>query len=90
MAASRIHWDPNPNSKIIKQLTMAKTVVVKEQFRTNELSLNPGGYTVTVVYSNGDKRVYNNVKNPKAYIGSISKAQDVSQALVDGELYWSR
>jgi hypothetical protein len=69
---------------------MAKTVVVKDQFRTNELSLKPGGYTVTVVYSNGDKRIYNNVKNPGAYIGSITKSGNVSQALVDGELYWSR
>jgi hypothetical protein len=69
---------------------MASTLVVHEKFRTNELSLRPGGYTVTVVYSNGNKRVYNNVKNPKAYINSIAKDEEITQTLVDGELYWSR
>ena len=69
---------------------MSKNLLVGDDFRTNPLSLKPGGYTVTVVYSNGDKRVYNNVKNPSAYIGSITKSGDVAQALVDGELHWSR
>lgn len=69
---------------------MAKTIVVGDRFRTNELSLKPGGYTVTVVYSDGTKRVYKNVKNPKAYINSISKDLSIVQALVDGASYWAR
>lgn len=69
---------------------MAKIIVVHERFRTNELSLRPGGYTVTVGYSNGTQRVYDNVKNPKAYINSIAKDENIIKTLVDGEVYWTR
>jgi len=69
---------------------MSKTIIVHERFRTNELSLRPGGYSVTVVYSNGTQRVYNNVKNPKAYINSIMKDETIVKTLVDGEVYWTR
>lgn len=69
---------------------MAKTIVVHERFRTNELSLRPGGYTVTVIYSDGSQRIYNNVKNPKAYINSIAKDETIVKALVDSEVYWTR
>lgn len=69
---------------------MSKTIIVHERFRTNELSLKPGGYTITVVYNNHTQRVYNNVKNPTAYIRSIAKDETIVQALVDGEVYWTR
>lgn len=69
---------------------MSKTIIVHERFRTNELSLKPGGYSVTVVYSNGNQRVYNNVKNPSAYTESIVKNASVVKTLVDGEIYWTR
>lgn len=69
---------------------MAKTIVVHERFRTNELSLRPGGYTVTVIYSDGSQRIYNNVKNPRAYINSIAKDETIVKALVDSEVYWTR
>ena len=69
---------------------MSKTIVVHESFRTNELSLRPGGYTVTVVYANETQRGYNNVKNPKAYINSIVKDDSIVKTLVDGEIYWTR
>jgi hypothetical protein len=69
---------------------MSKTIIVHERFRTNELSLQPGGYSVTAVYSNGTQRVYNNVKNPKAYINSIAKDESIVKTLVDGEIYWTR
>jgi hypothetical protein len=45
---------------------------------------------VTVVYSTGTQRVYNNVKNPKAYINSIAKDESIVKTLVDGEVYWTR
>lgn len=69
---------------------MAKTIVVHERFRTNELSLRPGGYNVTVIYSDGSQRIYNNVKNPRAYINSIAKDETIVKALVDSEVYWTR
>lgn len=69
---------------------MSKTIIVHERFRTNELSLRPGGYNVTVIYSNGTQRVYNNVKNPKAYINSIAKDETILKTLVDDEIYWTR
>lgn len=52
---------------------MAKTTIVADRFRTNPLSTVPGGTTVTVVYSNGSKCVYKNVKNPWAYSSKIKK-----------------
>jgi hypothetical protein len=69
---------------------MSKTIIVHERFRTNVLSLKPGGYSVTVVYSNGTQRVYNNVKNPSAYVNSIVKDESIVKTLVDGEVYWTR
>lgn len=65
--------------------------VVGDQFRTNELSLQPGGSTVTVVYTDGSNRIYPNVKNPRAYISAISKKdQTIVKAQVDGVDYWTR
>lgn len=69
---------------------MSKTIVVHERFRTNELSLKPGGYSVTVVYSDESKRVYTNVKNPKAYVSSIVKDSSIVRVLVEGDVYWTR
>lgn len=69
---------------------MSKTIVVHERFRTNELSLRPGGYVVSVIYSDGSKRVYENVHNPKAYIRAITKDENIVQVMVDGDVYWAR
>jgi hypothetical protein len=41
---------------------------VKDQYRKNPLSLQPGGHEVTVFYQNGFKRVYDKVKHPEAFI----------------------
>ena len=69
---------------------MAKTLVVADRYRTNELSLIPGGSTVTAVYKNGKKRAYKKVKKPEAYAERIKKDLDVTQILVDGNIYWTR
>ena len=51
---------------------------VADNFRTNSLSLEPGGYEVTVAYQNGQRLVYDKVKKPGYYIKSISsKNQEV-------------
>lgn len=66
-------------------------LVVHDRFRTNDLSLQPGGSAVTVVYADGSTRIYPNVKNPKAYIAAISKKdQNIVKAQVDGADYWTR
>lgn len=69
---------------------MAKTFVVADRFRTNDLSLKPGGFSVTVIYSDNSHRIYTKVKNPEAYVRSITKNLNIVKVLVDGNLYWSR
>ena len=69
---------------------MAKTIVVGDRFRTNELSLKPGGHTVTVVYSNGPNRVYQNIKNPELYVRSIVKDLKITSVLVDDQPFWTK
>jgi hypothetical protein len=66
---------------------------VGDEFRTNSLSLIPGGKKVTVVYSNGVKLVYDKVKNPGKYIKSISEKDSPNGAmmeiLVEGKSVWT-
>jgi hypothetical protein len=69
---------------------MAKSILVHDKFRTNNLSIQPGGSTVTVEYADGSNRSYNKVKNPTAYINSIIKDETISSVLVDGQPYWAR
>jgi len=67
---------------------MAGHIHVKDEFRTNKLSLQPGGYTITVVYSNNSKRSYDKVKDPARYIQSlITRGADILEVLVDGEQF---
>jgi hypothetical protein len=53
---------------------MAHNIKVNQEFRKNALSLKPGGSTVTVVYDNNIELEYNNIKNPQAYINTITKS----------------
>jgi len=69
---------------------MSKTIVVQDKFRTNELSVQPGGATVTVSHSDGSHRVYKNIKNPRAYTNSILKDETIISVQVDGQAYWAR
>ena len=50
-----------------------KEIKVLPEFRVNQLSLTPGGSTVTAIKENGTRLSYDNVKNPQAYINTISK-----------------
>lgn len=43
---------------------------VKDEFRKNELSLEPGGEEVCVVYS-GETRIYDKVKYPDAFANGV-------------------
>ena len=53
---------------------MAHNIKVNQEFRTNALSLKTGGSTVTVMYDNNIELEYNNIKNPQAYISTITKS----------------
>ena len=46
---------------------------VKDNFRTNPLSTQPGGDTVKTIHETGKVFIYDKVKNPGAYIKHISK-----------------
>jgi hypothetical protein len=65
---------------------------VSDNFRTNDLSLQPGGYEVTVVYQNGKRFVYDKVKKPGMYIKRISDKRSVNgpitEILIDDKPAW--
>lgn len=63
-------------------------VFVGQEFRTNPLSAAPGGSVVEVHYENIVK-VYDNIKNPRAYVKYIrsNSAEAVISILVDGKPY---
>ena len=53
---------------------------VGDQYRTNELSLVPGGYTVCVRETSGKVLEYDKVKKPYAYIRALSNKDNVMDA----------
>lgn len=55
---------------------------VGDQYRTSELSLRPGGYTVIVTYNDGRIYEYDKVKNPHAYIRKLEKNPSVKSASI--------
>jgi len=58
----------------IKELIMSKEIFnVGSNFRTNPMSLTPGGKTVIITYKNGTTISYRNIKNPNAYIAKIDR-----------------
>lgn len=69
------------------------TIHVKDKYRTNPLSLEPGGCQVTVFYNNGTNFVYDKVKNAQAYVRNIYKKEKEGRSmvriLVDGNQVWS-
>jgi hypothetical protein len=52
---------------------MKTPFIVGDKYRTNDLSLIPGGYNVTTLYADGSSRLYSNIKNPDAYINMIKR-----------------
>ena len=65
---------------------------VSDDYRTNELSLQPGGYEVSVVYENGKRLIYDKVKRPGSYIKSIALKPtangEIVEILVNNEIKW--
>jgi hypothetical protein len=66
---------------------MAHNIKVNQEFRKNALSLKPGGSTVTVMYDNNIELEYNNIKNPQAYINTITKTdKSIIGIKINGQL----
>jgi len=64
-----------------------KTYVPTNDMRTNPLSTQPGGSTVTVKFEEHEI-VYTNIKNPSAYIRKIRKERtDIVSIFVDGKIW---
>jgi hypothetical protein len=65
---------------------------VSDQYRTNALSLKPGGHTVTVTYVGGASFIYDKVKRPGMYIKSIDAKQEhgaIREIEIDGISVWN-
>ncbi len=62
---------------------------VADEFRTNPLSLKPGGSIVTVVFSDGRMLDYDKVKSPKKYVASIPQREDITAVYVNGNQVWT-
>jgi len=61
---------------------------VGDKYRTNPLSLKPGGHTVSIEFENGDVLRYNKIKNAKAYVKSLNNDEvrgKIVKVVVDGE-----
>lgn len=67
-----------------------KSIIVEDKFRKNDLSLQPGGSTVKVVYSDGPSKVYDKVKSVERYTASLKKKANVVEIYVNDSLYWKR
>lgn len=76
---------------VIYLFIMSKYTKVGDQFRTNELSIAPGGSTVSIFYRNGQVKSYDKVKSVESYCRAVLKRENVSNILkieVDGVLYY--
>lgn len=66
---------------------------VGDEFRTNKLSVKPGGSIVTVHFINEESKIYDKIKNPIAYSKSLiarSEEKGIVQIDIDGEQYWGK
>lgn len=69
---------------------MPKKIVVSDPHRKNELSLEPGGDVVTLVFQNGDRRVYDKIKSVSAYTKRAKLDEKVIEIWRGEELIWKR
>lgn len=74
----------NP-ANIKKYMAASRTIHVGDQFRTNSLSLTPGGSVVSVTYKNGKTLVYDKIKSPLKYIQSLEDYNEIETVTVNGE-----
>ncbi len=65
---------------------------VEDKYRTNQLSMEPGGYEVTIIHEGGDTFIYDKIKSPGSYIkgiSSVSQTKPIIKILIDGEEVWN-
>lgn len=65
-------------------------VIVSDEYRTNAKSFEPGGSVVTAIYSDTSRRVYDKIKIVDRYVERLKQKTEITQVLVDGEVYWTR
>lgn len=66
------------------------TIKVKDEFRKSELSVEPGGTEIRVIYSNGRDVIYDRVKNTTAYCNKIKADPNSSEIWINNNLHWKR
>ena len=70
-------------------MTVYLSMRVGDEYRTNPLSLSPGGSIVTVVFSDGRMLDYDKVKSPKKYVSKIPQKDDITAVYVNGNQVWT-
>jgi len=60
-----------------------KELKVSDNYRTNALSLKPGGYVVKVSHSDGRVFIYDKVKKPGAYLKMIKDKNPAHGEIVE-------
>ncbi len=67
-----------------------KGYYVSDTYRTNILSLKPGGYKIEVIYED-HFRVYDKIKYPEGYIKKIVELDnDIIEVKLEGFTCWKR
>jgi hypothetical protein len=74
----------NP-ANLKRYMQVSRTVKVSDEFRTNNLSLTPGGSEISITLNTGQILVYDKIKSPKKYIQSLSNYKDIVAVTVNGE-----
>ena len=71
---------------------MKEELIVADKYRTNQLSLEPGGYQVTIIHQDGKPFVYDKIKNPVSYVRYISRESKANgkivEILIEGNTVW--
>lgn len=62
---------------------------VGDSFRKNQLSLTPGGDTITVTLKSGKVLEYDKIKNVEAYCHHLIKQGNVKIIKLGDEIIWS-
>lgn len=69
---------------------MSKGYFVGDNWRTNQLSLVPGGSVVKVIYED-HFRLYDKIKKPMAYINTITRQDpNIIAVEVDNKVAWKK
>lgn len=65
-------------------------MIVKDEFRKNELSFIPGGCSLTAITRRGQRLTYDKVKSVEAYSKKLMKDPEVLEIWNGEEMIWKR